>query len=147
MTQYALFAGCLVSTRYPHLEALAKTILPEVGIQIIEDPAFSCCPDPIQVGGADNTTWLTLAARNLAVAEEQDVSILSLCNGCTNTLARANAQLRHNSQLREKINGYLNGTGRKYQGKTEVKHFLHAIWDDIGLISLEKKVKNALVHL
>jgi len=140
MTKYTLFTGCLIPSRYPHLEALARILLPEVGIQLTEDPAFSCCPDPIQVGGADRTTWLAVAARNLAVAEEQGTSIISLCNGCTNTLAVANDQLRRNEELREKVNSFLKDTGHSYQGTIEVKHFLQAIWDDIGLANLKSKV-------
>jgi len=143
-TKYALFTGCLITSRYPHLEALARILLPEVGIQLTEDLAFSCCPDPIQVGGADRTTWLAVAARNLAVAEEHGASIISLCNGCTNTLAVANDQLCRNGKLREKANGFLKGTGRSYHGTIDVKHFLQAIWDDIGLKKIEQKVKTPL---
>jgi len=143
-TKYALFTGCLIPSRYPHLEALARILLPEVGIQLTEDLAFSCCPDPIQVGGADRATWLAVAARNLAVAEEQGASIISLCNGCTNTLAVVNNQLRRNEKLREKVNGFLIGTEHSYQGTIEVKHFLQAIWEDFGLDNLKSKVKTPL---
>ncbi|KPJ62161.1 MAG: disulfide reductase, partial [Deltaproteobacteria bacterium DG_8] len=89
--QYAFFRGCLIPTKIPHLEAVARKILPELGIELIDIPEFSCCPDPIQFSGVDQATWITIAARNLCLAEEKNLDIITLCNGCVNTLAQANS--------------------------------------------------------
>ncbi len=45
----------------------------------------------------DNDVWLVVGARNLSLAEAEGKNIVSLCNGCTNTLRGVKHQLQHDS--------------------------------------------------
>jgi heterodisulfide reductase subunit B len=145
--RYAFFKGCLIPAKLPHLEALAQKIFPELGIELVDIPGFSCCPDPINFSGADQLTWMTIAARNLCLAEEKGLDIITLCNGCVNTLAQARHALVHTPELREKVNEMLADTGHQFEGRVEVRHFLKVFYEDIGLDTLKKLVKKDLSGL
>ena len=140
-SKYAFFRGCLIPTRYPHLEYLARIILPQIGISLADIEEFTCCADPIQFRSADQLTWLAIAARNLCLAEEQGLGIICLCNGCFNTLAMANDLLKKEPGLREKVNRILAATNHQFKGSIEVKHFLKAIGEDVGVEKLKSYVE------
>jgi len=144
---YAFFRGCLIPTKIPHLEAIARTILPELGIELIDIPEFSCCPDPIQFSGVDQVTWMTIAARNLCLAEGKNLDIITLCNGCVNTLAQTNSYLKSKPKLKEKINQHLSETNHQFKGEIEAKHFVQVILEDIGINYLNNYINNPLVNL
>jgi heterodisulfide reductase subunit B len=145
--KYAFFPGCLIPTRYPHLEYVARLILPQIGIELIDVDKFTCCSDPIQFKGADRLTWLAIAARNICLAEEIGLNILTLCNGCVNTLTTANHMLKSQSELRDKVNRILTDTGHQFMGKVEIKHFLQVIIDDIGIGQIKDFIKTSLYGL
>ena len=85
MTEYTMFEGCTIGNRIPFIEAASKRVFEKVGIETSQAP-FSCCPDPTGMKSFDNNAWLALGARNLTLAETEGKDIISLCNGCTNTL-------------------------------------------------------------
>jgi len=103
------------------------------------DLEFSCCPAPTLVKLVHYDSWLALAARNLCVAEEAGLPILSLCNGCTNTLKEANQVLKKDADLRRKVNKVLEPWGREFKGTAEVKPLLDVLCDDVGLAAIRKR--------
>jgi len=147
MGKYLFFKGCTIPAKLPNVERLALDVLPEIGIELIEEDAFSCCPDPVQLQGANHRFWLAAAARNLAIAEEKGLNIMTLCNGCLNTLAIANHKLKENAELRDAINKILSEIGKEFKGTIEVKHLLQILKDDIKLDSLKNKIKKPLTGL
>ncbi len=52
------------------IEAASRYVMDALEIDPV-DLAFSCCPDPSGVHSYNSELWLTLAARNLALADEQ----------------------------------------------------------------------------
>lgn len=138
---YAFFRGCLIPTRYPHLEWIARFILPKLGIHLLDVEEFTCCADPIQFRSADQFTSLAIAARNISLAEEKGLDIICLCNGCFNSLATANYLLKREPELRERVNRTIVDSGHQFEGDIEIKHFLQAIIDDIGTKKLKSFVK------
>ncbi|MEA3471778.1 MAG: CoB--CoM heterodisulfide reductase iron-sulfur subunit B family protein [Thermodesulfobacteriota bacterium] len=145
--RYALFLGCLIPARFPRFEYLARRLLPELGIELVDLEGFSCCPDPVRFRGADQFTWLTLAARNLAIAGEENLPILTLCPACTVTLATASLELQRNPELVKKVNETLGDVGRKLEGPVSVRHFLKVLYEDIGPERLRGIVKRPLSDL
>ena len=137
MTEYTLFEGCTIGNRIPFIEAASKKVFEKVGIETSQAP-FSCCPDPTGMKSFDNDAWLTLGARNLTLAETEGKDILSLCNGCTNTLRGVQYQLKHDSAKMEKVNQELAKIGKNYKGSIDIKHFVDVLSDNID------KVKEAI---
>ena len=63
MVKYLFFKGCTIPAKLPNIESIALEVLPELDIELVEVDQFSCCPDPIQIQGANQYFWLATAAR------------------------------------------------------------------------------------
>jgi heterodisulfide reductase subunit B len=138
--EYAYFLGCITPNRYPGVEAATKKIFKEFGIESKEMEGASCCPAPGVFGSFDMYTWLPIAARNLAIAEEMGLEIYVTCNGCFGSLQEADHLLKAHPKLKEKVNEILGKVGREYKGTTNVYHAVTLLHDDIGLDRLKEKV-------
>jgi heterodisulfide reductase subunit B len=132
MTEYKIFEGCVIGNRIPFIEAASRKVFEKVGIETSQAP-FSCCPDPTGMKSFDNDAWLAIGARNLTLAEAEGKDIISLCNGCANTLRGVKYQLKHDSLKKEKINAELGKIGREFKGSIDVKHFIDVLKNEIGI--------------
>ena len=61
--------------------------------EIVDLEGTSCCPDPIYFKSKDKVSWLSVAARNLTLAEDLGLDIVTNCSGCTATLFYALARM------------------------------------------------------
>lgn len=138
--EYAYFLGCITPNRYPGIEAATKKVFKEFGIETREMEGASCCPAPGVFGSFDMYTWLPIAARNLAIAEEMGLEIYVTCNGCYGSLQEADHLLKEHPKLKEKVNEILGKAGREYKGTTEVHHSIVVLHDEIGLDRLKERV-------
>lgn len=132
MKQYALFAGCTIRVALPHIEMVARKVLPLLDIEL-KELAFACCPNA-DFRSTDEYSWLVVAARNLALAEKEGLDILSLCPGCTQTLKEANMILKDDASLRAKINKRLERIGLIFRGTTEANHHLVLLHQQIDIL-------------
>ena len=146
MAEYALFLGCMIPVRLPFMEYSARRLLKAFDIELVEMPGTGCCPDP-SLKSVDEGTWTTLAARNLAIAEEMGLKILTPCNGCFETLKTVDVSLKGDPNLRGEVNQQLSKVGREYKGKTEVKHLVEVLIEDVGLDRMSEAVVSPLTDL
>lgn len=142
--KYAFYLGCIVPNRYPNIEKATRVALPRLGIELEDMEGASCCPAPGVIKSFDRLTWLLLSARNLSIAEEMGLDILTLCNGCYATLKEANTILTRNENERRKINEMLSTIGRKFNGCIKVKHVGEVLYRDVGLDTIRSSVKRSL---
>jgi heterodisulfide reductase subunit B len=126
----------MIPLRLPHIERSTRMALEALGVEILEMEGASCCGEPISIQSLDRMAWLTLAARNLCLAEEMNSDILTICSGCYETLKTANISLRREPGLRKVINERLSAVGKEFRGIIEVKNLIEVL-SDIG----EDKVK------
>ena len=146
MKKYAIFLGCTIPARQPNYELSARKTLEKLGVELIDLDNFSCCcPPPIQSINLESSQ--AIAAYNICLAEEAGLDILTLCNGCFESLAMANNALKKNEKLKTKINEILAKVGKEFKGTIEVKHFLQVLMDDIGLEQIKEKVIKPLSSL
>jgi heterodisulfide reductase subunit B len=143
--EYKMFQGCLIGNRLPFIEASARKVLDKLGIKTSDAP-FACCPDPVGFNAVDHTSWLAMGARNLTIAEEEGKSIVSLCNGCFQTLKAVNHELNHDDHEKEKINKILKTVGREYRGTIMVKHFVEVLYD-LGADKIKENIVRDLSGL
>lgn len=145
MKEYAMFLGCLIPARLPHIEAISIKVLNKLGIMTKDIIDASCCPDPVLMKSLDFNNWLAIAARNLSLAEETGSDVLTLCSGCFSTLSKANHLLKDNVKLKE-VNDLLSEINRCFSGKISVKHVVEII-HDIGKETIKQQVKIPFKHL
>lgn len=140
--KYALFLGCTIPVRAQNYEMAAREVGKKLGIDFLDAPEFSCCGFPVKSTNAE--TSLMIAARNLAIAGEKGEPICTLCNACTSVLTEANKELTENKELRSKINKELGKIGKTFKPGVEIKHFSRILYEDIGLETIQKKLKKNL---
>jgi len=128
------------------MEYAIRVSLPPLGIEIVDLKGASCCPDPIYFKSKDKLSWLTVAARNLCLAEELGLDIFTNCSGCTATLSEA-YHLLHDENLRAKVNERLARIGKEYKGTSRVKHIATLLRDEVGYEKVRQSVKRPLEGL
>jgi heterodisulfide reductase subunit B len=144
--RFAFFPGCLIPARHPAMESAIRSTLTNLGIEIADLDGASCCPDPIYFKSKDKMSWLSVAARNLTLAEEQGLDVFTNCSGCTATLSETH-HLLEDEELRGRVNERLGRIGRQYDGTTQVKHVAALLRDEIGYEAIRKSVKRPLSGL
>ncbi|HEY9207347.1 MAG TPA: CoB--CoM heterodisulfide reductase subunit B [Candidatus Methanoperedens sp.] len=144
MKELSLFLGCLIPNRYPGIEKATKLVLDRLDIKWSELEEASCCPAPGVFRSFDKITWLTLASRNLVLAEEKKTDLLTLCNGCFSSLMDANNVLKSDAGQRNEVNRHLKKINKEYLGTIEVRHIIEFLYKDIGIERLIKAIEKPL---
>ncbi|MEJ2294035.1 MAG: CoB--CoM heterodisulfide reductase subunit B [Candidatus Lokiarchaeota archaeon] len=138
---YSLFLGCVIPNRYPFIESATRKVAEKLGIEFEDMKGASCCPAPGVFRGFDIDTWLTLGARNINIAEENNQDIVTMCNGCYGSLLDVNHQLMDNEEKLSLVNDRLSKIGREFKGSSRVKHIVEVLYKDIGIQKLTQKLK------
>jgi len=143
--RYMIFLGCVIPYRLSSYEISARKVLTALGVELVEMPEYNCCGFPMDPVNHD--LMMTLAARNLCVAERENLNILTLCNGCFSILYKVNKTLKEDKEEREKINGYLKEFGMEFKGTIDVKHLVYVLSEDVGFEKIKNAVKRPLTNL
>lgn len=141
------FWGCMMPLKYPQMELAIRKTLPNLGVELVDIEGFTCCPDPIYFKARDKMRWLTIAARNLAVAEVTGLDVITMCSGCISTLKEAQYLLAEDEELKFEINQRLKKINKEYQGKIKVKHVTVLLRDDLGMGAITRSVKRPLTGI
>ena len=128
------------------MEFAIRHTLPKLGIEIVDLEGASCCPDPIYFKSKDKLSWLSVAARNLTLAEDLGLDVFTNCSGCTATLSECYHLLKDET-LREKVNTRLKRIGRTYKGTSRVRHIATLVRDEAGYEAVTETVQRPLEGL
>ena len=143
--EFAYFLGCIMNNRYPGIEKSTRILFDTLGVGLKDMEGASCCPAPGVFGSFDRTTWASIAARNITIAEEQGNDIMTECNGCFGSLFESNHLLQENEEMKEKINKVLKEAGSKeFKGEIKVRHFAEILYNDIGMDKLSEAITKPL---
>ncbi|MFH2090939.1 MAG: CoB--CoM heterodisulfide reductase iron-sulfur subunit B family protein [Pseudomonadota bacterium] len=143
--KFTLFVGCNIPVRVQQYELAARAVSEHLNIEIEDNPEFKCCGNPIR--NTDNQAFLLMAARNLALAEKQDLDIMVLCKCCFGSLKKAAHVLENNPLMKEQINTILAREDLHFSGKVQIKHFLSILYHDIGISAIQKKITRPYKNL
>ena len=142
--EIAYFLGCIMNNRYPGVEKATRILFDALDFELKDMEGASCCPVPGVFGSFDEETWATIGARNLTIAEDMGLDIMTECNGCFGSLTECNHMLKENDEKREKINANLAEINREFKGTINVKHFAQILRDDVGFEQLASLVEKPL---
>jgi len=142
--KYAYYPGCAAHGAAPELHQATVAVTARLGIEIVEMTAFNCCGAGV-IGEADPDMAYTLNARTLAMAEQMELQIMTVCGTCQGVLGGINQRLRMDQALRERINVTLyETTGLSYRGTVEVKHLQWILVKDFGIERLQSMITHPL---
>ncbi|MCR6109294.1 CoB--CoM heterodisulfide reductase iron-sulfur subunit B family protein [Bacillus sp. A301a_S52] len=144
--RYAFFPGCTLESAAEELMISTKKVAAAMGIELIELNGWTCCgASHIQDVNADLSDAVN--ARNIALAEEMNAPLLTVCNTCTLMLRNTKTKLDKSEKKRDSANAKLNEAGMTYKGTSDVTHLLWVLIKDYGLDELKKLVKRPLTGL
>jgi len=146
MKRFAFFPGCLIPARHPAMEYAIRVTLPRLGIELVDLEEASCCPDPIYFKSKDKVAWMSVAARNLVLAEDLGLDVVTNCSGCTATLSET-YHLLQRDDLRDRVNGRLARIRRTYRGTARVRHIATLLRDEVGYEAIRASVVRPLTGL
>ncbi|WP_406662055.1 CoB--CoM heterodisulfide reductase subunit B [Methanolobus sp. ZRKC3] len=144
MSNLSLFLGCVAPNRYPGIEAATKKTFSKFEIELDDLEGASCCPAPGVFKSFDKVTWLTLASRNIALSEQLNDDVLTICNGCYSTLKDAGEELKKDSDLKETVNEKLSEIGYEFKGMHDVRHVIEYLYQDVGIDKVKELISNPL---
>ena len=147
MKRFAFFPGCLIPARHPAMEFAIRATLPKLDIELVDLEGASCCPDPIYFKSKDKLSWLAVAARNLCLAEELGVDVVTNCSGCTATLSETWHLLHEDPELKSQVNRRLARIGKTYKGTSRVRHIATVARDEAGYDKIRETVTRPLEGL
>ncbi len=140
--KFAMFLGCNIPLRQPHLEKAFREVASILGVELKEMEGVSCCPEPVSLQSLNIDTWLAMGARNLAIAERMGLDVLTICSGCYETLKTVSVLLEEDPEHKKKINEILKKINYEYKGTTKVYHFVELFSQPEWL----EKIKSSLVR-
>jgi heterodisulfide reductase subunit B len=121
----AFYPGCLVLQRMPEYELATRAVLRALGIEMEIVQQAVCCGSP--VAESFTADWVYLAAYNLArVGQMGRDTVVTVCGGCTNTLARGARALR-DPGVRAEANRRLEPLGLAVPEQVAVKHLVRLL--------------------
>jgi len=146
--QYAYFPGCVAQGACRELYDSTQVTAKLLGIELVELKKAACCGS----GTYKEESQLledTVNARNIALAEELNLPLLTHCSTCQGVLGRVNDRLQESSpEYLNEINSLLSQEGcLPYRGTSPVKHLLWALVADYGLAELKRRVTRPLLNL
>ena len=143
--KYLIFLGCAIPYRVSSYEISSRKVLAKLGVELVEMPEFNCCGLPLDP--VSHETMLIFAAKNLALAEQQGLNVLTLCPGCAGTLKKVNKILKQDKALKDQINTHLKEVDLEFKGTVEAKHLLQLLKEDVGLEKIKASVVKPLTDL
>ena len=126
-------------------EKSLREVLPKFDIQLIDVPGFSCCGEPLK--SVNQMMSLALAARNIALAEKQNLPVFVPCPMCHLAMSECKRILDSDEDMKKRVNTFLKDEDLTYFGNARILSILDMFYDEIGVERIKKQVKKPLHEL
>jgi heterodisulfide reductase subunit B len=107
--KYSYYPGCSLHTTAKEFDLSTKVVMQNLGIELAELEDWSCCGGSV-AAGVSHDVGMAMAARNVALAQKQNLDLLASCSGCYNKSARAAKALETDAE-RKRIEPILASMG------------------------------------
>jgi heterodisulfide reductase subunit B len=140
MTQsYEVFLGCAIPSRFNNYESSMRAVAKALGIELIDFDGASCC-GTVVLKSIDESSWLSMSGRNIALAEKRGHDIVTPCNGCFGSLKDTDHVLHTHEDYRKKVNEVLKPLDLQYTGKVKIRHFVEVLYE------MKDEIEKKIVH-
>ena len=136
--RFALFSGCKIPFYLAHYEASTRAVLAALGVELV-DIEFNCCGYPAR--NIHFESFILSAARNLALAQQSNLNILTPCKCCFGSLKHAEYLLSEDSSLKDDMNAILREEGLELGESIEIKHLLSVLAHDVGIDAIKARIE------
>ncbi|MCX7615489.1 MAG: CoB--CoM heterodisulfide reductase iron-sulfur subunit B family protein [Clostridiales bacterium] len=139
---FSYYPGCTLKTKAKDLDEYARKSAQVLGVTLEELPDWQCCGGVYPMAQDEIATRLS-SVRALASSKTQGRDLITLCSACHHVIKRVNNDMVINEDIGTKVNNYLQ-LDTKYEGETNVIHYLEMLRDVVGFDEVRKKVVNPL---
>jgi succinate dehydrogenase / fumarate reductase cytochrome b subunit len=144
----AYWPGCVSRGFTPELHGSMAKVAPLLDIELVElDRA--CCTGAGVIAEHNQELADTLNARTFALAQQVDGAelMMNICSTCQGAQSECQERLDANAEYRAHVNTTLASEGLNYEAGLTNKNFLWLLVEEIGLDTLEARVKRPLTNL
>ncbi len=144
--KFAYFLSCINESMTREVDRSIESLKKDLDIVLFKLEKGACC-------GGSNLDYvspehfLVINGRNIALAEQMNLDLVTSCSTCLLTLRRAKQILDSSPDKRQFVNSFLANEGLSYTGSSDVKHLLWVITEDLGLSRLAEKVTTPLTGI
>jgi heterodisulfide reductase subunit B len=117
-----------------------------LGVELVEVQDWNCC-GATYYSHIDELLAQTLCARNLAIAEQEQLDLVAPCSGCFKNHYLANAHLKSDPDLAEHLNWALEEDELHYSGTIQVHHLMQLFAEVVGVDVIKDRTKKPLEGL
>jgi heterodisulfide reductase subunit B2 len=141
--KYAYYPGCSLEKTQRGYDESVREVFKTLGQELIEIEDWNCCGATVYMS-VKETVSLAVSSRNLALAEKMGLDILAPCSSCFTVLSKTNRILNEMPEMHKDVNEALREGGLNYSGRTQVRHPLDILMNDIGIDTITQKLKKNL---
>lgn len=136
--KYSYYPGCSLHTTAKEFDISTQVVMRELGIELEELKDWSCCGGSV-AAGVSHDVGMAMAARNVALAQKQNLDLLASCSGCYNKSARAVKALENPTE-KENISAILSEMGISVSDyNIRVRNVVDVLAHDVDIASRVKK--------
>ncbi len=145
--RFSVYPGCsMEATALSYLKSM-NAVMKVLDVQLEEIPDWNCCGASVASGVVGEFPQQVMTARNLALAEKNGLDILVGCSSCYMNMGLTNKRFQEDAHFAEKANKALAAGGLHYNGTLKVRQIVDALVNDVGLDTIQGKVKRPLKGL
>ena len=144
--RFAYYPGCSARSTCAELNVATHRVAQRLGLDLLQLESATCT-GARELRAIDPAGFYALNIRILALAEREQLPLMTICNTCTLNLLDAHAAFVSDEKLAQRVNEKLAEEGLKYSGRTKISHFLWVLYENIGEARLRELVINPLTGL
>jgi succinate dehydrogenase / fumarate reductase cytochrome b subunit len=144
--KFAYYPGCSARSTCAELNVATHRVAAKLGLELLQLESATCT-GARELRAIDPAAFYALNVRILALAERENLPLMTICNTCTLNLLDAHAAFVTDAELEESVNATLAEEGLHYSGRTKISHFLWVLHEEIGAERLQGMVRNPLTGL
>ncbi len=146
MRRYAYFPGCSLEKIALSYNQSTQETTKKLGVELKELDDWNCCGATAYFH-VDEILAYTLCARNLAMAEKENLDLVAPCSACYKNTFFTNKYLKEDPDMADHINVALQEDDLHFSGSISVRHLIEVFTEDVGMEEISERVSQPLKDL